>query len=457
MSGIEIVGVLLGVFPLCVSAMEHYEKTRRATNTFVKIRRTHKRDLGKIKDCELLYKLNLKQLLLPLLKEDVIEESELELLLSNPGGPAWNNRHVHSALKKRLGECHDRYLEILSDMKDTMVNLCELTKVHDHSFQRLLREPKLTQSQDDDAQQARHEILHHANLYIHFQLGKLQYAFTTARREELLEELESQNKRLETFLAAKDRESIIIQKYDMVRKLAISPRALHFWRHANDIYNVVETTWNCKCRPCLSLWLDHQIVTLPQMTFMIPFCHGRKSVKVSLSERKPGLELCASWSTDHGKRPLRPNIDPSSMPIHLQGPDTNSPAGTTSQPGSTTTCVARVPAFPKRQQLETDPLPTSPKRQRLETVQSQSPHLEDDGLCKAFSTSTASDSCVGTILEGDHEYNVQRLTTPVPKAKEVTLATLLHPGCQTRLSRVQRYKIALMLVTSHLQLYPTPW
>ena len=56
MSGVEIVGLLLGAFPLCISAMEHYEEMRKVAGTFFKIRRAHKKDLGKIKDCQLMFK-----------------------------------------------------------------------------------------------------------------------------------------------------------------------------------------------------------------------------------------------------------------------------------------------------------------------------------------------------------------------------------------------------------------
>lgn len=59
-SGIEIVGVLLVVFPLCISAIEHYEDTRKVAGTLFKIRRAHKKDLGKVKDCKLMFVLNLK-------------------------------------------------------------------------------------------------------------------------------------------------------------------------------------------------------------------------------------------------------------------------------------------------------------------------------------------------------------------------------------------------------------
>lgn len=138
MSGIEVVGIILGAVPLAISAMEHYEDTRRAVGTFHKIRRAHRKDLGKLKDCQLKFKLNMKELLLPLLEDDMVTRVEYEQLLVNPGGSGWREDHVDEALLHRLGECHERYIEILRDMEETLALLCKATKVDDAQFQQLL-------------------------------------------------------------------------------------------------------------------------------------------------------------------------------------------------------------------------------------------------------------------------------------------------------------------------------
>jgi len=69
MSGIEVAGLLLGAFPLIISAMEHYEDIKKPTVIWWKIRRAHKRDYGKIKDCELAYMHQMELLLYPLLND----------------------------------------------------------------------------------------------------------------------------------------------------------------------------------------------------------------------------------------------------------------------------------------------------------------------------------------------------------------------------------------------------
>jgi hypothetical protein len=37
MSGLELVGIILGAFPLAISGMEHYEETKKVLGTFFKV------------------------------------------------------------------------------------------------------------------------------------------------------------------------------------------------------------------------------------------------------------------------------------------------------------------------------------------------------------------------------------------------------------------------------------
>jgi len=78
-------------------------------------------------------------LLLPLLADDLVSKIEYEQLLASPGGPGWQEDHVEDSLAERLGDCHERYIEILKEMEETMVLLCKATKVDDEQFQALLK------------------------------------------------------------------------------------------------------------------------------------------------------------------------------------------------------------------------------------------------------------------------------------------------------------------------------
>ncbi|KAK3047849.1 hypothetical protein LTR09_010824 [Extremus antarcticus] len=121
----------------CDGTLRGYEESRR--NIF-KIRRAHKKDLGKIKDCQLMFTLNLKELLIPMLRDDIVDKVEYERLLANPGGSDWAVGHVDSALEERLSECHASYIEILQEMQETMAALCDACRVNDGQFQRHMKQ-----------------------------------------------------------------------------------------------------------------------------------------------------------------------------------------------------------------------------------------------------------------------------------------------------------------------------
>lgn len=138
MSGVEVVGLLLGAFPLAISAMEHYEDMRKVSGTFFNIRRAHRKDLGKLKNCQVMFKLNLQQLLIPLLRDQVVTKMEYEQLLAEPGGDGWKEGGVDDALAERLADGQERYVEILEDMVNTMTKMCEAVRVDDPVFQEVL-------------------------------------------------------------------------------------------------------------------------------------------------------------------------------------------------------------------------------------------------------------------------------------------------------------------------------
>lgn len=139
MSGVEVAGLVLGAFPLVISAMDHFEDTKKVTSTWWRIKRAHKRDVGRVKDCQLKFKLNLKELLLPMVLDGTVTTGDYERLLANPGGEGWKEEHVDSALAERLAECHERYVEILQEMVDSMARLSKAFRVGDASFQDRLR------------------------------------------------------------------------------------------------------------------------------------------------------------------------------------------------------------------------------------------------------------------------------------------------------------------------------
>jgi hypothetical protein len=131
----EAAGLVLGGFSLVISAMEHYAAMEKMSRTWWKIRREHRKDLGRLRDCELMYRANMRTLLAPLELDGVIDSSQLELLLANLESTSWQEQEVNLVISKRLGERKERYFENLREMSETMVKLGKVSRALDKDFQ----------------------------------------------------------------------------------------------------------------------------------------------------------------------------------------------------------------------------------------------------------------------------------------------------------------------------------
>ncbi|KAF2163556.1 hypothetical protein M409DRAFT_26168 [Zasmidium cellare ATCC 36951] len=428
MSGIEVVGLVLGAFPLVISAMEHYEDVKKVSTTWWRIKRAHKKDLGRVKDCHLKFKLNLKELLLPLVLDGVVNKGEYESLLASPGGDGWREEHVENALEERLAECHMRYVEILGELIETMGRLSKECRVDDADFQEALRRKGERTTSATPNQQAQTDLMIKAN--IAFEAKRVKYSFSGGRREDLLAEIEGYNTRLQDVLASNDRISALSQHSKVSAPRKTSNKSLNFWKHAASIFRILDSLWNCNCRSKAQLWLQHRTFSEVNMKMKLHLCHGQQPMHVT--DVPPTLRIpSGTGSTTRST---------SSVAIHSTSAtgklSTMSSASSTvtlvSRSVSATACAARMP---------------------LSDIQA-------DGICKSCSAvhgSHQSGLCLGTVSEGDHDYAIFPAVEPVTMADSATLAEMLQPQFAGKLTRVQRYGIALTLASSHLQLYSTPW
>jgi hypothetical protein len=115
MSGFEVVGVVLGVLPLVISALESYSDGIQ----------TIRRMLG--------YKWELQLLITTLETEEVLFQNtcevlidgidgagEMELLLKNLGGQLWKSGELGRRLETRLSASYTVFFKRIVDMKDAL-------------------------------------------------------------------------------------------------------------------------------------------------------------------------------------------------------------------------------------------------------------------------------------------------------------------------------------------------
>jgi hypothetical protein len=114
MSGFEAVGIILGAWPIVVTAMSAYKSTRNGTGLSLM--------LSELKVEEMIY----SEFVHHLLQSDISDQAELLKLSSkeNPDLKLWKKKTLHDSLKRRLGDNKTAVVfEKLEEMKKLLTNL----------------------------------------------------------------------------------------------------------------------------------------------------------------------------------------------------------------------------------------------------------------------------------------------------------------------------------------------
>ena len=131
MSGVEAVGLLLGAFPLLISALEHYREGAELLSDWWRIQRAYKKCKQDIEYHRILFESNVEEFLLPL----VVDEAELRVLMANPAGDEWEDPELGKRLQERLPKSYNLYLDIIGDINKLMEKLKKELGVGNASFQ----------------------------------------------------------------------------------------------------------------------------------------------------------------------------------------------------------------------------------------------------------------------------------------------------------------------------------
>ena len=115
MSGIEVVGLLLGVIPLVISAMEHYKEGIDVLVDIRNYRSTLKSLKTKLSIQEELYRGTLQRLLL-----SELSQTEVHALFPETGatgsGALWRTKDIENKLRRRLGNKYDIFMDVVLDV-----------------------------------------------------------------------------------------------------------------------------------------------------------------------------------------------------------------------------------------------------------------------------------------------------------------------------------------------------
>jgi hypothetical protein len=119
MSGVEAAGFVLAAFPLIISALQSYRESLEPLNDWWHYRTRFLKFNNAVKiQCDI-FDENIEMLLGPIVSSD----SEMASLLSDPGGPKWQQPDLAKKLEQRLPKSYGGYMRTIVEMNETLEKL----------------------------------------------------------------------------------------------------------------------------------------------------------------------------------------------------------------------------------------------------------------------------------------------------------------------------------------------
>jgi hypothetical protein len=136
MSGIEVVGLLLGVFPLLISAAEHYKEGFKPCVKWKRFRTEFIGFINAVDTQKLLFKKVLKRFLI----SAGIPDEEVDKFMTDPEYEGWKRGDTVIMLKERLGDSYEVYISTIKAMHDLMREIQKLLCLKNGEVSRSIRQ-----------------------------------------------------------------------------------------------------------------------------------------------------------------------------------------------------------------------------------------------------------------------------------------------------------------------------
>lgn len=445
-TGVETAGLVLAIFPLLVSALEHYQEGFESLNDWWRFRTEFLGFIHSVGRQAILFDENLEELLSPI----IISDAEMDALLRDPTGPSWRRAGLEVKLMDRLPKSYESYRTTITDMKETMDALQKKLGIQNG---------KLTWT--DGASRIKWK----------YEFRRIKHVLSKKKREKLIGYLTASNEELQKLFSSSERLAPL-------RKRRKTPSTFKRIREqACGLYSVLATGWRCQCNDTTP---PHQANLLLEKRIDIPIQHlGAKvtdpsdaQLRVLFFLKTESRRLPLSWQETETK--LIENGEG-----HILSTTSMNFKASTAEMLTNVTNVFEASGSDDLHRLKKSSkkiaLPHITVQNTNETEGSAIPHLiEIADLCEAVRNAHR-ESCkrpLGFLRDTQDRRHVFyppiQPTRFSENAETVNLANLLsmsvsgNSSDQTRtvsmtLSRLERYSIAVTLASSLLQLYSSPW
>lgn len=120
MSGIEVAGIALAVFPILINGLNHVVAGIETVKRWKRYRLKLK-DYADILESASVYFLDTLD---ELLSDIVHSDEELSMMLANPGGSPWKEKAYEERLRRRLDRSYSSYLKTVSKLVQALQGMC---------------------------------------------------------------------------------------------------------------------------------------------------------------------------------------------------------------------------------------------------------------------------------------------------------------------------------------------
>ncbi|EXJ69723.1 uncharacterized protein A1O5_06794 [Cladophialophora psammophila CBS 110553] len=430
MSGVEVVSLVLGAFPLVISLLEHYQEGCETLRDWVLFRRELTHLVNQLNREQILFRQHIEGMLLSINDSDF----ETKVMMEDLQCDQWKNAELTARLKRKLcgeGEFENYQSSVYS--------------IHEN-LNKMAQKLKSCEPLDEPADGTSHK-----GLRLQKQLRKLQFSLRKKRWQEQVVDLGRQIDRIGKLLgeaealapARQSRSSTISQYFEQAKKQALS------------LHKAITKGWTCGCRNDHTFKLvlarrskgSHQLESGSPMLIVLSF-----SLRPGMWTRSETLTKVNIWT------PTATSMNWGRIQPQVCQP------GATTVPTTSTTLSSGL----RSRKISFQGNAQHWKHSDLLALTIPDKPLPISDICQSLQ-SIGEKTCLGYLEDGQGAYHVFHTSpsfcfTSADVDRVISLGAILDKTAQVsskrigpQLSRHDRLSIALTMSYAFLELYPTPW
>ncbi|KAF4625811.1 hypothetical protein G7Y89_g12350 [Cudoniella acicularis] len=397
-----------------------------------KIRREVKKWRDELKFQCSAFEINIEVLLRPLIAED----AKIKSLLEEPRGPLWKDPDLEAILQKILPKSYAGFMGTIGEMVETVEKLHDALGMDKSHFQTHVAEDYHTQ--------------------------RVKLSLNKSTREKLFRDFGRLNKRLEDMLVSAERLERPLQNGHIPQSWMLGIR--NFWHHGNCLFDLLTDAWSCHCQAFHHANLLFQYRTSSSVSFYVAFWFKRQILNVDghfpWTWQDTKIELINDRTQTRQLALKVPSatpgisIGPAMVPV-CSTPNSNE-SGSSTEVINAYKLSRNSLAFKSVASIENKAISqVSLSKQKASWMSMvEDPALAASPLITNLCTKIANCSSelaeYGCLQNETHRYIIRPCCeSTAPPKRHMTLEALLSTSSTTKLDRLQRFQITLVLASSH--------